>query len=168
METLSPARAEDILGQVRQQLRRETLFPANHSAIRMYSGSPRVWNSGVARRRQAAPSEEIAERLHGLYTSLDAGFASAVAEIGEMPGAAPTLRGAVGRVAIGIMQRFMWWYTRSLKGFAGSVRTHLQGSTEAIEVLACMLEMNRIEIAALREEVRTLQEKQSNRSERHP
>jgi hypothetical protein len=64
----------------------------------------------------------------------------------------------VGRLAIGILQRLLWWYTRSLKHFAESLGSHLQGSTETIEVLACTLEMNRMEIAALREEIRALRE----------
>jgi hypothetical protein len=164
-DQLHTARAEDILGQVRRQLRREVLFPRQHSAVRFYSGSPRVWNSGMARPSQANTSEELAEGLQVLYKSLDSGLAASTAEIGEMPEVPPTLRGAVGRIAIGILRRSMWWYTSPLKHFAQSVRTHLQGSTEIIEVLSCMLEMNRMEIAALREEIRLLREQQPDRTE---
>src|SRR5689334_14165140 len=112
VDTLSPARAEDILGQVRGQLRREVLFPVQHTAIRWYSGSPRVWNSGVARRGPTRPSDEFAERLQVLYASLDTRVAASAVGIGEMPAPAPTVRGAVGRVAIGVLQRLLWWYTR--------------------------------------------------------
>lgn len=158
VDTLSPARAEDILGQVRGQLRREVLFPVHHTAIRWYSGSPRVWNSGVARRGPTRPSDDVAERVQGLYTFLDTRLGASAAELGEMPAPAPTIRGAAGRVAIGVLQRLLWWYTRSLKHFAGSLGTYLQGSTETIEVLACTVEINRIEIAALRDEIRVLRE----------
>ena len=70
-----------------------------------------------------------------------------------------TCRGYFGRVAIGVLQRLLWWYTRSLRHFVGSVGMHFHDTVEAIESLACMQEANRIEIAALREEVRRLREK---------
>ncbi len=153
---LSSFRAEDIIGQVRQQLRRDALFPTLNRAVKVYSGPPRVWGSGSVQQDQTNGSGELAERLLALYRSLDGGFAASVAEIGEMPAVAPTLRGTVGRIAIGFLQRLMWWYTGSLRNFARSVGTHLQGSTEAIEVLLYMLRANQIEIEALREEVRRL------------
>src|ERR1700680_396662 len=133
---LNTARAEDILGHVRRQLRREALFPMQTSAVLLYSGPPCVWDSGSPQRGQANGSEELGDRLQALYRSLDGSFAISSAEIGEMPAVAHTFRGAVGRFAIGILQRLMWWYTRSLRNFAGSVGTHLQGSTEAVELLA--------------------------------
>jgi hypothetical protein len=165
IDRLNAARAEDILGQVRRQLRREALFPMQNNAVRLYSGPPRVWDSGSPLHGQANGSEELADRLQSLYRSLDSSFAVTSAEIGEMPAVAHTLRGIAGRFAIGILQRLMWWYTRSLRNFAGSVGTHLQGSTEAIEVLSCMLRMHQIEIASLREEVLILREHQLGRPE---
>lgn len=165
VDRLSPARAEDILGQVRRQIRREVLFPIRHTAVRLYTGVPRVWNSGVAKRSQQSSSEELAERLEGLFSSLDVGFAASAREIGEMPAPAPTLRGTVGRFAITVLQKLLWWYTRSLKQLAESTGNHLQASTEAIELLACMTEANRREIAALREEIRGLREAQQLKTE---
>jgi hypothetical protein len=165
VDRLNAARAEDILGQVRRQLRREALFPLQNTAVRWYWGPPRVWNSGSPERSQANGSEELADRLQALYKSLDGSFAISSAEIGEMPAVAPTFRGAVGHFAIGILQRLMWWYTGSLRNFAGSVGTHLQGSTEAIEVLASLLRMQQIEIASLREEVVRLRGNQLDRPE---
>jgi hypothetical protein len=165
VDRLNTARAEDILGQVRRQLRREVLFPIQSRAVRLYSGPTCVWDGGSSQRDQADSSEELADRLQALYRSLDDSFAISSAEIGEMPAVAPTFRGAVGRFAIGILQRLLWWYTRSLRNFAGSVGTHLQSSTEAIEVLSCMLRMHEIEIASLREEVLILRESQLDRPE---
>jgi hypothetical protein len=165
VDRLSNARAEDILGQVRRQLRREVLLPMHHRAVRLYSGSPRVCNNGGTQPGQANISGELAERLQELYSSLDDGFAASAAEIGGMPAPAPTLRGGIGRFAIRILQRLMWWYTRSLKHFAQSLGIHLQSSTETIEELACMVQMNRIEIAALREEIRLLGENKPGRPE---
>ena len=75
-----------------------------------------------------------------------------------MPPATATVRGLFGRVVIGALQRLLWWYTRSLHHFAESVGMHFHDATEAIESLACMQEAHRIEVAALREEVRRLRE----------
>jgi hypothetical protein len=164
VDRLHTAHAEDILGHVRRQLRREVLFPTRTSAVRWYSGPPCVWDSGP-QRGPANGSDELGDRLQALYRSLDGSFAIGSAGIGEMPAVAHTFRGAMGRFAIGILQRLMWWHIRSLKNFAGSVGTHLQDSTEAIEVLSCMLRMHQIEIASLREEVLVLREHQLDRPE---
>jgi hypothetical protein len=161
VDGLNTARAEEIMGQVRRRLRREALFPTQNSAVRWYSGPPSVWDDGGLHRDQANSSEELADRLRALYGSLDGSFARSSAEIGEMPPVANTFRGTVGRFGIGILQRLLWWYTRSLKDFAGSVGTHLQGSTEAIEVLSSVLRTQQLEIASLREEVLILRENQS-------
>ncbi|GEM_PF-2523544 len=165
MDKLSTARAEDILGQVRRQLRREVLFPVRNSAIRLYIGTPRVWESGGAQQSHTIGADELAERLQATYRSLDNGFAASAAGIGQMPDVAPTLRGTVGRIVIGVIQRLLWWHTGSLKSFAHSVAAHLQNSTETVEVMACMLRINQLEISALREEVRILRENQVNRPE---
>ena len=154
--------AEDIIDQVRRQLRRELLLPMRNSPVRLYAGAVRIWRSGAPKAdapRISKDSEEMAERLQAMYTSLDSGFAAGTAGIGEMPPVTRTLRGTAGRVVIGALQRLMWWYTRSLQRFAEAVGAHLQDSTEAIENLACLQEANRIEIAALREEVRRLRER---------
>ncbi len=82
-----------------------------------------------------------------------------------MPAVAHTLRGKVGSIAIDILRRLMWWYTRSLQNFAGSVGAHLQASTEKIEILSTMVRTQQIEIASLREEVLILREKQVDRAE---
>ncbi len=82
-----------------------------------------------------------------------------------MPAVAHTFRGKVGRIAIDALQRLMWWYTSSLKNFAGSVGAHLQGSTETIEVLSSMVRVQQLEIAALREEILILREHQIERAE---
>ena len=165
VDKLSTARAEDILGQVRRQLRREVLFPVRNSAVRLYLGPPRVWESGGAHQSQANGSDELAGRLQALYRSLDDGFAASSAEIGQMPAVSPTLRGTVGRIVIGAIQRLLWWHTGSLKNFAHSVGAHLQSSTETATVMACMLRINQMEIAALREEVRILRESRLSRTE---
>jgi hypothetical protein len=153
--------AEDIIDQVRRQLRREKLLPRRGAAIRFYSGGV-VKSYRAASRKPAPPTsedvEEIAERVQTLYTSLESSFAASAAQIGEVPPVTATVRGFFGRVAIGILQRLLWWYTRSLHRFAATAGMHLHDTTEAIERLACMQEANRIEIAALREEVRRLRE----------
>jgi hypothetical protein len=154
------------VGQVRRQLRREALFPQGNKAVRLYSGPPRVWSSGgPSSNDYGNDSEELADRLRDLHRSLDDRFANSSSEIGEMPAVAPTLRGKVGAVAIDILRRLMWWYTRSLKNFAGSVGAHLQASTETIEVLSAMVRMQQVEIASLREEVLILRENQVERAE---
>jgi hypothetical protein len=165
VDRLHTARAQDILRQVQRQLRREALFPMESGAVRWYLGPPRVWSSGGAQSGQVNGPEELTGRLQALYTSLDGGFGISSADIGEMPPVAHTFRGAAGRFAIGILQRLMWWYTRSLRSFAGSVGTHLQASTEAIEVLSHMLRVQQTEISSLREEVRILRQNQTDRPE---
>lgn len=153
--------AEDILDQVRRQLRREVFLPGRNSAVRLYSGATRRRRASGAKAGAPGTSEdfeEIIQRLQALYTSAGSDFAASVAQIGEMPPPRPTVRGLFGRVSIWGLQRLLWWYTRSLHHFAESVGGHLHDTTEALESLALMQEANRIEVAALREEVRRLRE----------
>ncbi len=160
--TVQPVEAEDIFGQVRRQLRRERLLPVRSSAVRLYSGAVRSWRAGGPEAnplRASGDTEEIAERLQALYTSLDLGFAASVARIGEMPPAMATVRGLLARAVIGALQRLLWWYTRSLQHFGESVGAHLHYTTELLETLACIEDANRAEVAALREEVRLLKER---------
>jgi hypothetical protein len=157
-----PVEAEDILNQVRRQLRRESVLPARTAtAVRFYSGPVRNWRGGAGdggALRTADDSEEVAERLRALYLSLDSRFATSVAGIGAMPPIIPTWRGFVGRAAIGVLQRLLWWYTRSLQRSAETVGLHLHEMAELIESLAFLQEVNRLEVAALREEVWRLRE----------
>jgi hypothetical protein len=152
--------AEDIFYQVWRQLRRDVLLPGHGTAIRFYSGAVRNWNAAGRQPtlRASEDAEEISGLLQTLYTSLNSSFADSVARIGGVPPVTATVRGYFGCVAIRVLQRLLWWYTRSLHHFVRSVGMHFHDTTEVIESLACMQEANRIEIAALREEVRLLRE----------
>jgi len=162
---LSPARAIDIFGQVRQTLRREALFPRHEGSVHLYTGVPRVWDPSDRPTNAACSSQELADRLRALYQSLKDGAEAAEDEIGRAPGVVPTLRGRVGAVAISIFQRLLWWYTDSLKTSARLTRTHLQVATETVEALACEVRVNQLQIAALQEELRLLRETLDSRSE---
>lgn len=132
-------RAEEILARVRRQLRLQEL-------LREQQGD-------------AIDNGEIAEQLRGLCGYLDGGLAMDASRIGAMPPVSDSLRGRLGHFTIGILQRLLWWYTRSLEQFARSLGTHLEGTTAAVGTLACMVRDNQREIALLREEVKMLRER---------
>ena len=156
-----PVDAVDILHQVSRQIRRDSVLPARTiSAVRFHFGPVQSWRGGVVEGRAPEPLddfEEAAHRLQVLYKSLDTSFATGVAQIGAMPPTVATWRGFLGRAVIRMLQRLLWWYTRSVQGYAESMGSHFHKTAEVLESLAYMQEVNRMEIVALRDEVRRLQ-----------
>ena len=154
---LRDARAKDILTRVRRQIRLEELLLEQEGWVlpgrEKTSGEVSGGEEDIG---------EMAEQLRALYAYADDGFAANAAKIGAMPPVYPSFRGKIGHFTIGVLQRVLWWYTSSIEKFAHSLRTHLQGTTEAVGTLAWMLRANQREIAMLREEVRMLRERQSN------
>ena len=144
--------AAAILDQVSSRIRQELLIPERGTAVRLYSGPAR---SAVAFEADDIFAE-IALRLQALQISLNGELESAITGIAAAPPVAATLRGRLGAAAIAALQRVLWWYTRSLHPFAGSVANQLQAQIETIRSMACAQEILRAELAALRDEVRSL------------
>ena len=144
--------AAAILDQVSSRIRQEELIPERGSAVRFYSGQAH----SAAALEAADVFAETALRLEALQASLNGELDSAIARIGAAPPGAVTLRGRLGAAAIAALQRLLWWYTRSLHPFAGSVANQLQAELEALKSMARAQQTLRTELAALREEVRSM------------
>ena len=144
--------AAAILDQVSSRIRQEALIPERGSAVRFYSGPAH----GAGALDAADVFAETALRLEALQASLNRELDSAIARIGAAPPGAATVRGRLGAAAIAVLQRLLWWYTRSLHPFAGSVANQLQAELETLKSMARAQQTLRTELAALREEVSSL------------
>jgi hypothetical protein len=152
--------AAAILDQVSSRIRQEALIPERGSAVRFYSGRVR----GAIAMEAADAYAGTALRLQALQMSLNRELESAITRIGAAPPHAGTLRGRFGAAAIAALQRVLWWYTRSLHPFADSVASQFQAELETLKSMAYAQESLRAELAALREEVRSLRADASQRA----
>jgi hypothetical protein len=165
--------AAAIVEQVASRIRQEALIPERESAVRFYSGRARNRTSAGPGRSLHAPAEpnpegrlpadlaEIALRLEALQASLNADVINGIPRIGGCPSTAPTLRGRFGAAAVRILQRLLWWYTRSLQSFTDSLADQFQAELEALKSMVCAQAETRKELAALREEMNQLKAKLS-------
>ena len=149
---LVPIDSAALILQVSSRLRQEALLPEPGSAVRFYSGPAR----GAVALEAADVFAETALRIQALQLSLSAELESAIARIAAAPPTAATLRGRLGAAAIAALQRLLWWYTRSLHPFAGSVASQFQAELETLKSMAFALASLRAELDALRAEVRSL------------
>jgi hypothetical protein len=152
--------AAAIFDQVSSRIRQEVLLPERGAAVRLYSGPAR----SAVTLEAADIFAETALRLQALQESINGELESAIARIGAAPPTATTLRGRFGAAAIAALQRVLWWYTRSLHPFAGSTASHLQAQLETLKCMACAQETMRAELAALRDEVRSLSAEAAERA----
>jgi hypothetical protein len=164
---LVPVDAEKLVRQVDLRLRLDVSEQLN-GAVTFYSGLVHlnVSHAGGSQRSSAVlgKEDEGAVRLEGLRQSLETDVAPAVADLGETPPRPATLRGFVGALAIRFLRPLLWWHTRSLRAFASSAVSQSYQELEMLDYLAGELASTRKEVAALREEVRRLQNAVSNGS----
>jgi hypothetical protein len=151
---LVPADAGDILTQVLDQIRRESLFPRAGGAVRFYSGrAPRS-----AQRGGRFPGPECggaaARWLEALHDRLRDDLQPTVPAIGAAPPGLPTLRGICGSIVIRLLRALLWWHSESVQVFSNSVVDQFYEELGFLEILVCEQAEIRAEVAALREEVR--------------
>jgi hypothetical protein len=152
---LAPVDAAAILDQVSRRLRHDALLGTAGGGARFYTGGA---HASLAVSSSAGDEiAEIALRLQALQSSLDSGFVCAARRIGAAPPRAGSLRGRIGAAAIVTLQRLLWWYTRSLQGFADWLGVQHQSELEVLTALASAQEATRREVAALREELRRVE-----------
>jgi hypothetical protein len=153
---LVPADAEDIISQIHQWRRREQLGPSRSFAVSFHTGQPLRW-AGAAGGPDSGASA-AASGIQGLHDALNSEFQASVSRIGELPPVIPTARGFLGRAAIRILQKLLWWHTRSLQFFGKAVGKRFDDELQVLTNLALEQAEMRAEIAALREEVSQLRE----------
>jgi hypothetical protein len=106
----------------------------------------------------AAHSREILVRLEALQVSLSSVFEPELLGIGAAPPRPAGLRGAFGRMAILLLRKLLWWYTRSLMAFGDAVGKQFHDEIALLTAVVRAQEEQRAEFLALREEVRQLRE----------
>jgi hypothetical protein len=107
----------------------------------------------------AARRESYAHQLNSIdvlvpefrdLTNLVDGVRSAATLVGSMPPAPNTLRGRVGAMAVGLVQRALFWYTPQLHAFHLKVSAALTEQARAIDILVADLREAQKQIAELK------------------
>ena len=153
---LVPVDAEDIVSQIHRLRMREQLEMRRGPAVSFHTGQALHWASAAGGPDNGAGA--AASGIQGMYDSLHSEFRVSVSRIGELPPVIPTARGFLGRAAIRILQKLLWWHTRSLQIFGEAVGKRFDDELQVLTNLALAQAEMRAEIAALREEVRQLRE----------
>lgn len=167
-EADSHAQAADIIEQVRRRLMHDSLTPQHESAVRFYRGPIRLGGTASSPHFQGIAPEEhcdVAVRLRALQDSLLTDFERVLAAIGDPPPAPSSFRGRVGRLAVVILRRLLWWYTRSVLAFGDAVSSQFQDQTAVLAALALEQEAQRAELQTLRQQVRELSARQTGTRE---
>lgn len=83
-------------------------------------------------------------------------IASACAEIGRKPPAPDTLRGRIGALAIGFLQRLLFWYTFQLAKFGQAVHATFLDYAGALQHLEALAEASRAEFVKFNDRISAL------------
>ncbi len=99
---LTPADSADVLAEIRASIQRgNPVHP-----VQIHTGSSRV-------KPAAVPSGPLAE-LQALSLSAASELHHKTAQLDSIPPTPATLRGSIGRAAIRILRRLLWWNTQSI------------------------------------------------------
>jgi hypothetical protein len=148
--------AASVLDQVSSRIRQEALLPEPGAAVRMHSGRVHYqWNT-LTPSSVAAPDEDLTQlalRLRNLQSGLHFRIEAAIRNLGAAPPSAGSLRGRIGAAAILLLQRLLWWQTRSLHNFGDVLAAQHQAELELLKSIVLAQAEMRQEIDALRTEV---------------
>src|SRR4051812_26463108 len=143
--------AAAIIDQVSSRLRQEALLPEHVAAVRIHTGRAHQWNTPAAASGDSLA--QIALRLRYLESGLQSRVEAAIRNLGAAPPSVLSLLGRFGAAAIPLLQRTLWWQTRSLPAFGDALAAPHHAELELLlSIVLAQAEM-RQEVDALRAEV---------------